>query len=226
MTESLNSPNKRNAACRHSGPLANGNGNAGREPALFSSLPSANFLSSAPSGTLSPSRPLDPNGYCQPQESSTPGYFDVLANSINIMQDYITRTRLAGEPPHVMLVPRLRDIGLMEFDRAVRRSPRVETALSKHCRCCAVIYNTKLSSERAPFQFESSHRSAGWHAALEEAKTSRLPFVFLQHRYPADADPHRRGAQTHNPGQHPAADLTLGCFVEPVGSDFNRLRPL
>jgi NTE family protein len=35
------------------------------------------------------------------------------------MQDPITRTRLAGEPPHVMLVPRLRDIGLMEFDRAV-----------------------------------------------------------------------------------------------------------
>lgn len=35
------------------------------------------------------------------------------------MQDYITRTRLAGEPPHVMLVPRLREIGLMEFDRAV-----------------------------------------------------------------------------------------------------------
>ena len=34
------------------------------------------------------------------------------------MQDHITRTRLAGEPPHVMLVPRLRSIGLMEFNRA------------------------------------------------------------------------------------------------------------
>ena len=34
------------------------------------------------------------------------------------MQDHITRTRLAGEPPHVMLVPRLRDVGLMEFNRA------------------------------------------------------------------------------------------------------------
>lgn len=53
-----------------------------------------------------------------PQGSSTPGYFDVIANSINIMQDQITRTRLAGEPPHVMLVPRLRDIGLLEFNRA------------------------------------------------------------------------------------------------------------
>ncbi|MFN3891270.1 MAG: patatin-like phospholipase family protein [Beijerinckiaceae bacterium] len=50
--------------------------------------------------------------------SATPGYFDVIANSINIMQDQITRTRLAGEPPHVMLVPRLRDIGLLDFNRA------------------------------------------------------------------------------------------------------------
>jgi NTE family protein len=46
------------------------------------------------------------------------GYFEVLANSINIMQDHITRARLAGEPPHVMLLPRLHHITLMEFNRA------------------------------------------------------------------------------------------------------------
>jgi NTE family protein len=49
---------------------------------------------------------------------ASPGYFEVLANSINIMQDQITRTRLASEPPHVMLLPRLRQIGQMEFNRA------------------------------------------------------------------------------------------------------------
>ena len=53
-----------------------------------------------------------------PHGPFAPGYFDVLANSINIMQDHITRTRLAGEPPHVMLLPRLRDIGLMDYNRA------------------------------------------------------------------------------------------------------------
>jgi len=52
------------------------------------------------------------------QGPSAPGYFDVLANSINIMQDYITRARLAGDPPHVLLVPRLGHIGLMEYNRA------------------------------------------------------------------------------------------------------------
>jgi len=53
-----------------------------------------------------------------PQRPSAPSYFQVLANSINIMQDYVTRARLAGEPPHVMLAPRLRAIGLLEFNRA------------------------------------------------------------------------------------------------------------
>jgi NTE family protein len=49
---------------------------------------------------------------------ASPGYFEVLMTSINVMQDQITRARLAGEPPHVMLVPRLRYIRLMEFNRA------------------------------------------------------------------------------------------------------------
>ncbi len=48
----------------------------------------------------------------------TPGYFDVLANSINIMQDHITRSRLAGEPPHVQILPRLVDLGLLDFHHA------------------------------------------------------------------------------------------------------------
>lgn len=48
----------------------------------------------------------------------TPGYFDVTASSINIMQDHITRSRLAGEPPHVMITPQLAHIGMLELDRA------------------------------------------------------------------------------------------------------------
>lgn len=50
--------------------------------------------------------------------ADTPGYFDVLMNSINIMQDQITRARMAGEPPHISLVPRLEKITMLEFNRA------------------------------------------------------------------------------------------------------------
>jgi NTE family protein len=51
-------------------------------------------------------------------EDDAPGIFDVLAASINIMQDRITRSRMAGEFPDVMLAPRLAKIGLMEYHRA------------------------------------------------------------------------------------------------------------
>jgi NTE family protein len=47
-----------------------------------------------------------------------PGMFEVLAGSINIMQDRITRSRMAGDPAEVTLTPRLAHIGMLEFDRA------------------------------------------------------------------------------------------------------------
>ena len=52
------------------------------------------------------------------KESPDPGLFDVMAGSIDIMQDRITRSRMAGEPPDVVIAPRLGQIGLMDFDRA------------------------------------------------------------------------------------------------------------
>jgi NTE family protein len=46
-----------------------------------------------------------------------PSYFEVLANSLNIMQDRITRTRLAGDPPDVLLCPRLGEFSWLDFHR-------------------------------------------------------------------------------------------------------------
>jgi NTE family protein len=47
-----------------------------------------------------------------------PGLFDVIAGSINIMQDRITRSRTAGDPPNIMLSPNLAHFQLMDFHRA------------------------------------------------------------------------------------------------------------
>ena len=52
------------------------------------------------------------------EEDEPPGLFDVVAGSINIMQDRITRARMAGDPPDVVLAPRLAHLGLMNFDQA------------------------------------------------------------------------------------------------------------
>jgi len=55
----------------------------------------------------------------EPEEpDEAPGLFDIMAGSIHIMQDRITRARMAGDPPDVVLAPRLAHLGLMDFDRA------------------------------------------------------------------------------------------------------------
>ncbi len=51
-------------------------------------------------------------------ERERPSYFDVVADSISIMQNQITRSRMAGDPPEVLLEPRLGHIRLMDFNRA------------------------------------------------------------------------------------------------------------
>lgn len=47
-----------------------------------------------------------------------PSTFNVMVTSLNIIQDRIARSRLAGDPPDVSINPRIGHIGLLEFDRA------------------------------------------------------------------------------------------------------------
>lgn len=61
-------------------------------------------------GALIPARSSDENGM--------PSMLDVLTSSINIMQVRITRSRMAGEPPDVIVAPRLAHLGLLDFHRA------------------------------------------------------------------------------------------------------------
>ena len=52
------------------------------------------------------------------EEDESPGLFDAIAGSVNIAQERITRSRLAGDPPEILLSPKLSHIGLLEFFRA------------------------------------------------------------------------------------------------------------
>ena len=51
-------------------------------------------------------------------QDMAPSLFDAIAGSLNITQDRITRSRMAGDPPNLLLAPKLSDIGLLEFYRA------------------------------------------------------------------------------------------------------------
>lgn len=50
--------------------------------------------------------------------TAPPGLFSVVSSAINIFQDRITRSRMAGDPADIVLSPKLRDIGLLEFGKA------------------------------------------------------------------------------------------------------------
>lgn len=47
-----------------------------------------------------------------------PGISSVMVDAFNIMQDRITRARLAGDPPDMLITPRVGEIGWFDFHRA------------------------------------------------------------------------------------------------------------
>src|SRR6202011_4579393 len=47
-----------------------------------------------------------------------PGISSVMVDAFNIMQDRITRARLAGDPPDLLISPRVGQIGWVDFHRA------------------------------------------------------------------------------------------------------------
>lgn len=54
----------------------------------------------------------------KPKEEEPPNLLEAIAGSINITQDRITRSRMAGDPPDILLSPKLSHIGLLEIYRA------------------------------------------------------------------------------------------------------------
>ncbi len=53
-----------------------------------------------------------------PHPTTRLGMTSVMVQAFNIIQDRISRARLAGDPPDLALHPKLNDIGLSEFHRA------------------------------------------------------------------------------------------------------------
>ena len=64
-------------------------------------------------------------------EDAPPGLLGVISSSINIVQDRITRSRLAGDPADVLISPRLSDVGLLEFGKAAEAMKTGEECVKK-----------------------------------------------------------------------------------------------
>ncbi|MDO2946907.1 patatin-like phospholipase family protein [Aeromonas simiae] len=76
------------------------------------------------------------------EQVPTPGMWSVMSGSINIMQERITRARMAGDPPEIQLTPRLGAFSILDFHRAAdaieegeacieRQRPQLEEELSR-----------------------------------------------------------------------------------------------
>ena len=65
------------------------------------------------------------------READHPSVFGVMISSLNIVQDRLSRSRLAGDPPDVLITPRIGHIGLMEFDRAEELIAEGEAAVER-----------------------------------------------------------------------------------------------
>lgn len=52
------------------------------------------------------------------RDATSPSLFGVMISSLGIMQDRLSRSRLAGDPPDIHIRPKTGHIGLLEFERA------------------------------------------------------------------------------------------------------------
>ncbi len=52
------------------------------------------------------------------REEHKPSLFGVMVSGLSILQDRLTRSRLAGEPPDIHIKPPIGHIGLLEFEKA------------------------------------------------------------------------------------------------------------
>lgn len=52
------------------------------------------------------------------REENSPSLFGVMVSALGILQDRLTRSRLAGEPPDIHIKPAIGHIGMLEFEKA------------------------------------------------------------------------------------------------------------
>ncbi len=74
-------------------------------------------LASLLNGRLSSGQASLLRRFVQDQPDRSPSLLQVISKSVYIMQDRITRQRLASDPPDILISPSLAHIGLLEFNR-------------------------------------------------------------------------------------------------------------
>lgn len=67
----------------------------------------------------------------KPNKPVSPGIMGVMNSSLSILQAKVTRSRLAGDPPDVLIEPQLGDVGLLEFHRSQELAERGKKSVER-----------------------------------------------------------------------------------------------
>jgi NTE family protein len=80
----------------------------------------ADLLASHRRALAGGSTPPEGPGWLESGEAGVrmPSMIDVVTASLHVMQARITRSRMAGEPPDLLITPRLAQMGMLDFHRA------------------------------------------------------------------------------------------------------------
>jgi NTE family protein len=73
------------------------------------------------------------------EEPPMPSIPEVLASSLNIMQVQVARSRLAGDPPDIVIAPRLAHLRLLDFHRAKEAIEEGRRAVERVAQALALL---------------------------------------------------------------------------------------
>lgn len=107
------------------------------------------------------------------EEEDTPSLFGVMVSALNIMQDRLTRSRLAGDPPDVSISPRIGHIGLFEFDRAEEIIAEGEAAVERALPDIMAAYETFFGTTAPGGMTEEKDKQQTKRAAKDVSKSSK-----------------------------------------------------
>jgi NTE family protein len=87
---------------------------------------------------------LSQNANTSPNALPAPSILNAMSGSLDILQARVTRSRLAGDPPDILIEPQLRDFGMMEFYRAAELIEEGRNSVNRIAE--QIKYQLRLSS--------------------------------------------------------------------------------
>lgn len=102
------------------------------------------FLSEGSGGFMKQWFSPDP----KPNKKQAPGIVSVMSSSLEILQARVTRSRLGGDPPDLLIEPQLRNVGLLEFHRAEELSNEGRAAVNRLAQQIQYQLNLKVKEEQ------------------------------------------------------------------------------